>query len=147
MSSASKSPIVPENFLFVCRNGKSRSPTAVAIMKSLLQKKNITGLKIAAASIDDPIEMSPTMIEVLDENGIELVEGCKPVKITQEMIAWADVIFCMTFAQRSELDRDFKGTALKVRMLDNSGIVDPTEDFESCKKIFGKIEKAIIRFF
>ncbi|QTC90624.1 low molecular weight protein tyrosine phosphatase family protein [Brevundimonas goettingensis] len=78
-----------KNVLFVCSQNKLRSPTAEQVFADW------PGLETASAGLDQDAE------EV----------------VTTELVEWADVIFVMEKAHRSKLQKRFKASLKRARVI------------------------------
>jgi protein-tyrosine phosphatase len=109
----------PRHILFVCTGNTIRSPMGEAIMHDILRKNKVDGVEVLSAGTAPPIgePQASESIEALRSIDIKPIAEHKARKITQELVDWADIIFCMTLNHRQRITTDFKRADLKVRLL------------------------------
>ena len=88
----------------ICTGNTCRSPMAGALAKDWFKKKNEAEVEIKTAGLaayrDAPA--SQQGITVMAERGLDLT-GHRASQVTEELVAWADLVLTMTWDQKQRL--------------------------------------------
>ena len=95
---AGKDPKPLKNVLFVCSRNRLRSPTAEQVFSRR------SDIEVASAGISNDAD----------------------TPLTHELVAWADIIFVMEKAHRTKLQKGFKASLNKARVV----CLDIPDDYE-----------------
>lgn len=100
--------------LFVCSGNTCRSPIAAGLARQCLGP----GFEIRSAGIyaRDRDTVNKKAVQVLSEKGID-ISGHQVVRLTGEMLIWADLVFTMTRSQAIELIRCYPDLSPKIMCL------------------------------
>jgi len=120
-------------FLFVCSGNTSRSPIAAAICSAeiasrlglTLDELREAGVQVISAGIKAAAgtPMPQAALQTLAELGIDGASH-RSTNVTQAMVREADVVYCMTGLQRSELLLLYPAAEPKIACLDPNGDLD-----------------------
>ncbi len=138
--SASDGRLLQRLFLFVCSGNTSRSPMAEWICKAeIAERLNLSfeaslndgeGARVRAMSAGisarDGAPMTANAQQALQHLGTSAAPHAAR-NLTPELVQQAEVIYCMTEAQRQEVIANFPAAAAKIECLDTQGdIADPS---------------------
>jgi protein-tyrosine-phosphatase len=87
--------------LFVCTGNTCRSPMAEAIMRRLVEDRDLA-ISVDSAGLHAETIIAPKAVRALQRRGIE-VQGRAAVQLTEEMVDDASLVLCMTEEQRRTL--------------------------------------------
>ncbi len=122
--------------LFVCTGNTCRSPLAEGLFRSLLcqrlecEETELVrrGFIVASAGVSATpgAPASPETLDILREEGIDLSDHASQ-PVTDQLVAWADLILAMTSRHQSAVTGAFPGSELKVQQIcvDGYDIADP----------------------
>ena len=107
------------HLLFVCTGNTCRSPLAEAIARREARERGLDDLSFRSAgthaTADAPA--SEGSVEVGREAGLDLSSHVS-TPLDHELLAWADLVLCMSVSHRLELDRmGGEGAVLVTRFL------------------------------
>jgi protein-tyrosine-phosphatase len=87
--------------LFVCTGNTCRSPMAEAIMRRLIEERDLSG-SVGSAGLRAETVIAPNAVRALQRRGIAVHERAA-VQLTEEMVDDASLVLCMTEEQRQIL--------------------------------------------
>eukprot|EP01118_Nematostelium_gracile_P002013 TRINITY_DN1209_c0_g1_i2.p1 TRINITY_DN1209_c0_g1~~TRINITY_DN1209_c0_g1_i2.p1 ORF type:complete len:164 (-),score=30.40 TRINITY_DN1209_c0_g1_i2:32-466(-) len=135
-------------YLIVCSGNICRSPMAVAIFDARIKQKGITNYKIQScgSSPTPGLDMTPESKIALESIGIKPLPH-KSQLLTQELVDWADVIFCLSHEHLTSV-RLIPGGHSKASLLGEKSIRDPyKKSQQDYNEVVVEIRDAINRLF
>lgn len=129
--------------LFVCTGNICRSPMAEAILKDLLRREGLRGIKVSSAGLHALVgeEVPATTKGLLSQRGIDL-SGHRGRQLDRDLVDQSDLILVMDRYQLAILESLFpqsKGKVFPLRQFASNGgweIQDPfggdEEDYRLC---------------
>lgn len=138
--------LMAKSILFVCTGNTCRSPMAEGLFRSLLSERlncredelPKRGFQVGSAGVaaQPGAPASPHSLEVLYQAGIDLT-GHASQPVTEQLIAWADLVLTMTARHQSAIVSAFPASSSKVQLLSPEGeIADPfggdLRDYQEC---------------
>jgi protein-tyrosine-phosphatase len=106
---------LPKSILFVCRGGLCRSPYAAAVFARLLEKSDVSNVKVDSVGFLEGNRPSPSKaIQAAGARDIDLSTH-RSTMLTRERVAAADLVVFVEPFHRGLLQRLYPG--LKVRSL------------------------------
>lgn len=100
-----------KKILFVCTGNTCRSPMAAAIWRQMGGEAESAGLRAPSGAW-----ASDNLVRVMDEEGIDLRDH-RSSPVTEDMLRWADLVYCMTEEHALRLGMFFPAFADKVRVM------------------------------
>ncbi|SDJ28600.1 low molecular weight protein arginine phosphatase [Salimicrobium halophilum] len=123
------------NILFVCTGNTCRSPMAEAILKD---KRNDFSVASAGIFAGEGQPISEGSRQVLEEEGVEVDHASQPV--TQDLLAWADLILTMTERHKQALAMQYDGHDEKLFTLKEYVLISD-DKWERLKSLYSKVEE------
>lgn len=106
------------NILIVCTANICRSPVVEALLRERLEQEGYGDWQVASAGTwaMNGQPASRFSVEVLAERNLDISQH-RSSAISDELVAWADLILCLAMGHEEALKAEFPGHAHKVNLL------------------------------